>query len=227
MLDTAPAARRRLPIISVSSSSRRTTISLRRRLSSVAQVPATVRDTHRLAVPTAVSSNVAIVARSVLIQVFEKSSTTISVKKARNRRQSQILQRVSSVVFHPRVQTTYTTPPAPLVAAITAQDETFVSDEDTSMMFNDHSFDETVDPNQQSSTLQMMARTLASGRRFQNGRRIATCPWLEGLARCPTYEGDSIAKPRVRPPKKSLPRPIQQNQVHRKFQKLTRWISDC
>ena len=81
---------------------------------------------------------------------------------------------------------------------------------DTSLMLADNTFDESLDPEQQTSDLILFGRKLAGMKRLGMGLTIDSCPWFNGLAISPTYTGDSINKPRVRPRR----RPIQRTQLH-------------
>ncbi|CAO2647519.1 Nn.00g084410.m01.CDS01 [Neocucurbitaria sp. VM-36] len=95
-----------------------------------------------------------------------------------------------------------------------AYDSSLCEDENTSLLFNDYSFDDSIDPNRQTPGLNLLERTLIVCKRVGDERKIARCPWFIGLARCPAYIGDTIQQARVRPPKKALPRMIQPKQRH-------------
>ncbi|KAF1850106.1 uncharacterized protein K460DRAFT_411873 [Cucurbitaria berberidis CBS 394.84] len=162
--------------------------------------------------------------------------TTTAVQKAR----SQILIRRPTVIFRPQ---THSTDEAPLPSVPSSEvvhsseepdqpeeatpNEDIISyedvsdasdynseDENTSLLFNDNSFDDSIDPEQQTVRFNLFERRLVAYKRLGKERRIAQHPWFVGLARCPGYIGDTINKPRVRPPRKLLPRALQQNQLH-------------
>jgi hypothetical protein len=76
--------------------------------------------------------------------------------------------------------------------------------DNTSLMFNDESFDESVGSDQQISVLNLIGRELVGMRRLGLGLRAIRQPWFVGLARCPQYTGDSVSMLRVRPRRKKV-----------------------
>lgn len=73
--------------------------------------------------------------------------------------------------------------------------------DDSSLLFNDKSFDESVDADQQTSTLNLIGRELISMKRLGLGLRIHRSPWFVGFAHCPQYKGEGVSMPRVHPRK--------------------------
>ncbi|XP_014557966.1 hypothetical protein COCVIDRAFT_36589 [Bipolaris victoriae FI3] len=73
--------------------------------------------------------------------------------------------------------------------------------DDSSLLFNDKSFDESVDADQQTSTLNLIGRELISMKRLGLGLRIHRSPWFVGLAHCSQYKGEGVSMPRVHPRK--------------------------
>ncbi|ENI05497.1 hypothetical protein COCC4DRAFT_50249 [Bipolaris maydis ATCC 48331] len=71
--------------------------------------------------------------------------------------------------------------------------------DDSSLLFNDKSFDECVDADQQTTTTNPIGRELASMKRLGLGLRIHRLPWFVGLAHCPQYKGEGVTMPHVRP----------------------------
>ncbi|EUC48538.1 hypothetical protein COCMIDRAFT_87185 [Bipolaris oryzae ATCC 44560] len=76
--------------------------------------------------------------------------------------------------------------------------------DDSSLLFNDKSFDESVGADQQTTTLNLIGRELVSMKRLGLGLRIHRSPWFVGLAHCPQYTGEGVSMPRVRPRKESV-----------------------
>lgn len=87
--------------------------------------------------------------------------------------------------------------------AVEEEEGTMVHEaDDTSLMFNDDSFDEAVSPTLQTDSVKLCGRTMVSMRRLGlNMVGLIKAPWFDGLARCPTYVGDDIGIQRVRPRK--------------------------
>ncbi|KAH6865681.1 hypothetical protein BKA58DRAFT_365720 [Alternaria rosae] len=69
--------------------------------------------------------------------------------------------------------------------------------DNTSLMFNDNSFDDSVSPEQQTSAMNLFGRKMVSMKRLGMGLRTNR-DWFVGLSRCPDYTGDSVGLERVR-----------------------------
>jgi hypothetical protein len=69
--------------------------------------------------------------------------------------------------------------------------------DDTSLMFNDNSFDESISPDQQSSAFNIFGRKMVSMKRLGMGLRTNK-DWFVGLSQCPDYTGESVGLQRVR-----------------------------
>ncbi|KAF1828501.1 hypothetical protein BDW02DRAFT_512178 [Decorospora gaudefroyi] len=153
--------------------------------------------------------------------------TTRAVNKANARRHSEVLSRMVSVVRR-RIQETDVVGPRFSSEAVgagiffeeevqtTADAQEFEDvsdwetrglseDEDTSIMFNDRSFDEAMDPELQNPVFYVFERRIASGRRVGKGLRIATCP---------RYSGNGLGIARARPLPLPKMRTVRANQVH-------------
>ncbi|RAR13763.1 hypothetical protein DDE83_002800 [Stemphylium lycopersici] len=129
--------------------------------------------------------------------------TIVATKHASVRRRSELWARMSSVVIR-RAKEITSHESAEETNVIGRQqkecEETDSNDVDsTSLIFDDNSFDESVSPDQQTTELNMLGRTLVSMKRLDLGLRIHRSPWFVGLARFPSYVGDDVVMPRVRP----------------------------
>ncbi|KAG9187294.1 hypothetical protein G6011_05165 [Alternaria panax] len=141
----------------------------------------------------------------------------MAIKEANVRRQSELWTRMTSVVVR-----------RPTTARVAGQSEENISGEEsltrkcerptiefegpppdlnertengldnTSLMFNDNSFDESVSPDQQTTALNIFGRKMVTMKRLGLGLRTNR-DWFIGLARCPAYTGDLIGIARVRP----------------------------
>ncbi|KAL6709854.1 hypothetical protein ACN47E_000639 [Coniothyrium glycines] len=170
-----------------------------------------------------------------------RSTVAEAVRQVHGRRQSAILRRLPTMIVRPTQRPSKN---ASVPVVISSEDSGKVSetatdanvahdsptgylsepdemdevvpqdDDDSSLLLNDYSFDEMISPQMQSTALQLMGRNLTSRQRLINGRWDPQRPWLSGFARCPTYSGNTIQKPRVRPARTSSAQPVKQVQRH-------------
>jgi hypothetical protein len=70
--------------------------------------------------------------------------------------------------------------------------------DNTSLMFNDNSLDESVNPDQHSSAMNLFGRKMVNMRRLCLGLRTNR-DWFVGLARGPNYTGELVGLQCVRP----------------------------
>ncbi|KAI4638432.1 hypothetical protein J4E93_009985 [Alternaria ventricosa] len=139
-----------------------------------------------------------------------------AVKEASVRRQSRLWARMTSVVIRRKItvlaaETTteaeddeeelYVEAEKPTMEFEEPASEIIESADDdmdnTSLMFNDNSFDDSVSPEQQTSAMNLFGRKMVSMKRLGMGLRTNR-DWFVGLSRCPDYTGDSVGLERVR-----------------------------
>lgn len=142
--------------------------------------------------------------------------TITAVKEASVRRQSRLWARMTSVVIRRKItvlaaETTTEAevdeeelyeevekPTMEFEEPASEIDEPADDDMDnTSLMFNDNSFDDSVSPEQQTSAMNLFGRKMVSMKRLGMGLRTNR-DWFVGLSRCPDYTGDSVGLERVR-----------------------------
>ncbi|KAI4685997.1 uncharacterized protein J4E88_003834 [Alternaria novae-zelandiae] len=142
--------------------------------------------------------------------------TITAVKEASVRRQSRLWARMTSVVIRRKItvlaaETTTEAeddeeelfeevekPTMEFEEPASEIDEPADDDMDnTSLMFNDNSFDDSVSPEQQTSAMNLFGRKMVSMKRLGMGLRTNR-DWFVGLSRCPDYTGDSVGLERAR-----------------------------
>lgn len=139
-----------------------------------------------------------------------------AVKEANVRRQSRLWARMTSVVARRKItvlaaETTtraevdeeelYEEVEKPTIEFEEPASEINGSADDdmdnTSLMFNGNSFDDSVSPEQQTSAMNLFGRKMVSMKRLGIGLRTNR-DWFVGLSRCSDYTGDSVGLERVR-----------------------------
>ncbi|KAE8831406.1 hypothetical protein PTNB73_09053 [Pyrenophora teres f. teres] len=145
--------------------------------------------------------------------------------KARVRQQSSFWARMASVIIRRPISTptteiteetteVETKPENDIIGweepAAEDEEDTMVHEaDDTSVMFNDDSYDEALSPSLQTDPLRLCERTMVSMRRLKmNMVGMIKAPWFDGLARCPSYISDNIGIQRVRSRKVEVPEEV-------------------
>jgi hypothetical protein len=142
--------------------------------------------------------------------------TITAVRQANVRRQSRLWARMTSVIVRRSARASA----AELATEVEEDEEELVEEsekltmefeepalemdepadndmDDTSLMFNDNSFDESISPDQQSSAFNIFGRKMVSMKRLGMGLRTNK-DWFVGLSQCPDYTGESVGLQRVR-----------------------------